>query len=85
MTLKQFKTLKPGDTVKLIESVEGRYSDYGTNPKFIADIGTVLTVTSEILPTVLENGRGNCFVNCNCENWEPGVSVQHWQIKQVKL
>ena len=83
MTLKQFKTLKPGDTIKLIEPVEGRYSDYGINPKFVADIGTVLTVESEVLPTVLENGRGNCFVNCSCEDWEQGVSVQHWQVATV--
>ena len=83
MKLKQFKTLKPGDTIKLIEPVEGRYSDYGLNPKFIAESGTILTVESEILPTVLENGRGNCFVNCSCEDWDCGVVVQHWQIETV--
>ena len=83
MTLKKFKKLKPSSTVKLIEPVEGRYSDYGINPKFVAKVGTVLTIESEILPTVLENGRGNCFVNCRCDGWEQGVSVQHWQITAV--
>ena len=83
MTLKQFKTLKPGDTVKLIEPVEGRYSDYGINPKFIAPINTILRVESKVLPTVLENGRGNCFINCNCDDWSQGLSVQHWQITTV--
>ena len=75
MKRSDFMKLAIGDKVRLVKDVEGRYSGYGGNPKFVVKIGDVVTVRSEH-PLIFVRGDPNgVFVNCDHSHWKEGVSV----------
>lgn len=64
---------KPGDAVRFLRPVKGRYSGYAGRADYVAPIGTIGEVRSGPHPAV--TGKERDFYNVAVRDWPEGVAV----------
>ena len=72
---------KPGDKIKLLRPITGRYSGYGGRPEFVAPVGTIATVTSGPWPAV--TGRERDFYSAAVPDWDEGLTIWNGDARKI--